>query len=143
MKDSEKALLALAAVGGYLYWAKKTPAKTSKAGPNNWDKGLQYKGGAAIRSKFFTDEPSDGKPKKGGIHNALTPVARSVPSQRLLKKMTNQGQMIATFSEADKGRIMRGGMNDKQMVDMAARNGWYAEGMHLDSTTFDANGTKV
>ena len=128
---------------GALYWSKKDTKKTSKAGPNNLDKGLQYKGGAAIRSKFFTDDPSDGKPKKGGIHNALTPVARSVPSQRLLKKMTNQGQMIATFSEADKGRIMRGGMNDKQMVDMAARNGWYAEGMHPDSTKFHANGTKI
>ena len=57
MKDSEKALLALAAVGGYLYWAKKTPAKTSKAGPNNWEKGLQYKGEAAIRSKYFVYKP--------------------------------------------------------------------------------------
>ena len=85
MKDSEKGLLALAVVGGYLYWAKKTPAKTSKAGPNNWDKGPQYKGGAASRSKFFTDEPSVGKPEKGGIHNSLKPVASSVPGERPMK----------------------------------------------------------
>ena len=81
--------------------------------------------------------------EKGLLALALVGVYLYSSKKKPLKKMTNQGEMIATFSKADQARIMSGGMNDKQKVDMSAKYGWYAEGMHPDSTTFDANGTKI
>ena len=81
--------------------------------------------------------------EKGLLALALVVGLIYMSKKKPLKKMTNQGEMLATFSKADQARIRAGGMNDKQKVDMSAKYGWYAEGMHPDSTKFHANGTKI
>ena len=91
MKDGEKGLLALAVVGGFLYWGKFNPSGgISSRTP-------QIPSGPAIATRFSENskgvivyrQPDDAqelvRPKTGGIHNALKPVASSVPSQRPLK----------------------------------------------------------
>ena len=103
MKDGEKALLALAAVGGYLYWSKtETKFDHSKERRPAWisrnhhhDPSSPYTMGA---DGEMINMASVGKPKKGEIFNALNPVASSVPRERTLKLITNQGEMIAKFS---------------------------------------------
>ena len=83
--------------------------------------------------------------EKGLLALALVGVYLYSSKKKPLKKMTNQGEMMATFSKADQELVKEGGgrMSDKQRVQLMKKNGWYAEGMHPDSTTFDANGTKV
>ena len=84
MKDGEKALLALAAVGGYLYWAK---TKTSTVGntPLSGDRrhgpwrdqvhGTFPKGNVLDLTKMGVPAPKKGgKPRKGGGHNAYNRV---------------------------------------------------------------------
>ena len=41
-------------------------------------------------------------PKKGRIHNALKPVAASVPRARLKQMTVTQGEMMATFLKRTK-----------------------------------------
>ena len=114
MKDGEKGLLALAVVGDYIYWSKTETKKTNIMTPA----GVKPDGD-------YSDSPyklgSDGKwgneasiytpaPKRGGIHNALKPVASSVPRERPLKLMNvTQGEMMATFSKADQKLVREGG----------------------------------
>ena len=99
MKDGEKALLALAAVGGYLYWSKtETKFDCSKERRPAWisrnhhhDPSSPYTMGA---DGEMINMASVGKPKKGEIFNALNPVASSVPRERPLKKLTTQKEMM-------------------------------------------------
>jgi len=147
MKESDKGLLAV-------YWAKtektKQPMMTHRDGdPYGNGRDGDYSNSPYTRgpdgkmiSSLSIPNPVYGKPKKRGIHNALNPVASSVPRERPLKMMKNQGQMIATFSKADQELVKEGGgrINDKQRIEMSAKYGWYAEGMHPDSTTFGPDG---
>ena len=78
MKDGEKALLALAAVGGYLYWSKKETKKT-----NIWTTG------AGSSGSTFSTGPAAYEQKA------------NVPNQRPLKVLTQKqgGKMIASWPE--------------------------------------------
>ena len=53
--------------------------------------------------------------------------------------------MFGRLSKADQDLLEKDGgrMTDKQKVKLMKKYGWYAEGMHPDSTTFHANGTKI
>ena len=89
-------------------------------------------------SSLSIPTPVYGKPKKRGIHNALNPVASSVPNQRQLEMlrdgdMGQQSRMMSLMSEEDKGQIMRGGMSDKQRVELTAKYGFYEKGKHPDT----------
>ena len=80
--------------------------------------------------------------EKGLLALALVGVYLYSSKKKPLKKMTNQGEMMATFSKADQELVKEGGgrMSDKQRVQLMKKNGWYAEGMHPDSTTFGPDG---
>ena len=134
MKDGERALLALAAVGGYLYWATTSTAgntplsRVRRQGPY---RDMEQSSSRLVVGPFpngskvldMTEMGANPKPKKGGIQNAFKPVASSVP--RELKEMTDQGEMLATFSKEDQDLVKSGvQMSNKQRVEMMARNGW-------------------
>ena len=57
---------------------------------------------------------------------ALVGVYLYSSKKKPLKKMTNQGEMIATFSTADQARIKAGGMTEEQKVKLMEKYGWYA-----------------
>ena len=67
-----------------------------------------------------------GKPKKGGIHNALNPVASSVPRERPLKRLTTQKQqMELVFSwPEEKQAEFRSMKNDAEATAYLANEGY-------------------
>ena len=121
MKDGEKALLALAAVGGYLYWSKTETKKS-----NIWTTG------AGSSGSTFSTGPAAYKQKANVPTRVLTPV----PGRK---------EMFGGLSKADQDLLMKDGgrMTDKQKVKLMEKYGWYAKGMHPDKITFHANGTIV
>jgi len=155
MKDGEKALLALAAVGGYLYWAKtdktKQPMMTHRDGdPYGNGRDGDYSNSPYTRgpdgkmiSSLSIPNPVYGK--KGGIHNALKSVAPSVPRARVLTPTPERKKMFGRLSKTDQSLLTKNGgrMTDRQKVQLLEKYGWYTEGMHPDLTTFDADGNKV
>ena len=84
MKDGEKALLALAAVGGYLYWSKTETKKS-----NIWTTG------AGSSGSTFSTGPAAYEQKA------------NVPNQRPLKVLTQKqgGKMIASWPEKQQQKI--------------------------------------
>ena len=155
MKDGERALLALAAVGGYLYWATTSTAgntplsRVRRQGPY---RDMEQSSSRLVVGPFpngskvldMTEMGANPKPKKRGIHNEFKPVASSVPRERPLTLVPNRNEMFGQLSDADKKLLMEGGggMNDKQRVQLMEKYNWYLEGMHPDSTTFGADGKK-
>ena len=61
---------------------------------------------------------SVGKPKKGGIHNALKSVAPSVPRARVLTPTPERKEMFGRLSKTDQSLLTKNGgrMTDKQKV---------------------------
>ena len=106
---------------GALYWPKKETKKT-----NIWTTG------AGSSGSTFSTGPAAYKQKANVPTRVLTPV----PGRK---------EMFGRLSKADQDLLMKDGgrMTDKQKVKLMEKYGWFKEGMHPDSTTFDANGTKV
>ena len=104
MKDSEKALLALAAVGGYLYWAKKE--KNS------------------VLSKPGTERT--GAQPLPGVPAAYQQKA-NVPNQRPLKELTRKqgGKMIESWPKKRQQHFMSLSLDGRKAY---LTNLGYAEG---------------
>jgi len=145
MKDGEMGLLALAVVGGYLHWSKTedwwskvtfpfgpmTPAGVKSDGDYS---NSPYKLGSDGK---WANEASIYAPKKGGIHNALKPIARSLQREKPLEMLrdgdkSQQSRMMSLMSDEDKAINPRT-LNDKQRVELAAKYGYYENGKHPDT----------
>jgi len=77
-------------------------------------------------SSLSTPNPVYGKPKKGGIFNPLKPVAPSIPSQRPLKRFTNQQQMMQLMNSwsEEKQVEFRSLKTDAEARAYLAKEGW-------------------